>query len=57
MLLYSRSVEMFLASATLISAPVRRAEDSAARRRPNVLFLFSDDQRADTLAALGNTHV
>jgi arylsulfatase A-like enzyme len=23
-------------------------------RRPNILFLFSDDQRADTIAALGN---
>jgi arylsulfatase A-like enzyme len=28
---------------------------AAAPRRPNVLFLFSDDQRADTIAALGNT--
>ena len=26
-------------------------------RRPNVVFLFSDDQRADTIAALGNTHI
>jgi arylsulfatase A-like enzyme len=25
--------------------------------KPNVLFLFSDDQRADTLAALGNSHI
>lgn len=25
--------------------------------RPNVLFLFSDDQRADTIAALGNAHI
>src|SRR2546423_11424205 len=33
---------------------VRAAEDV---RRPNVLFLFSDDQRADTLAALGNSHI
>ncbi len=29
----------------------------AAERPPNVLFLFSDDQRADTIAALGNEHV
>lgn len=28
-----------------------------AAERPNVLFIFSDDQRADTIAALGNTHV
>lgn len=28
-----------------------------AADRPNVLFLFSDDQRADTIAALGNAHL
>jgi arylsulfatase A-like enzyme len=26
-------------------------------KKPNVLFLFSDDQRADTIAALGNEHI
>ena len=26
-------------------------------RRPNVLFLYSDDQRADTIAAMGNPHI
>ena len=26
-------------------------------RRPNVLFLFADDQRADTISALGNPHI
>lgn len=26
-------------------------------RRPNVVFFFSDDQRADTIAALGNKHI
>ncbi|MFM9965793.1 MAG: sulfatase-like hydrolase/transferase, partial [Planctomycetaceae bacterium] len=25
--------------------------------RPNILFLFADDQRADTIAALGNSHI
>ena len=30
---------------------------AAAAPRPNVLFLFSDDQRADTIAALGNAHI
>ncbi len=29
----------------------------AADSRPNVLFLFADDQRADTIAALGNSHI
>lgn len=28
-----------------------------AAAKPNVLFIFSDDQRADTIAALGNTHI
>jgi arylsulfatase A-like enzyme len=27
------------------------------KKRPNVLFLFTDDQRADTIAALGNKHI
>ncbi len=30
---------------------------SAADARPNVLFIFTDDQRADTIAALGNPHI
>ena len=34
-----------------IAAPV------SDTRRPNILFLFSDDQRADTLHALGNRHI
>ncbi len=36
----------------LVSAAVVNAAE-----RPNVLFLFSDDQRADTIAALGNKHI
>src|SRR4051794_11464104 len=30
------------------------AHAADAASRPNVLFLFADDQRADTIAALGN---
>jgi arylsulfatase A-like enzyme len=33
------------------AAPVLAAE------RPNILFLFADDQRADTIAAHGNRHI
>ena len=29
----------------------------AKGKRPNVLFLFTDDQRADTISALGNPHI
>jgi len=35
--------------ALLAGAPLRAAQ------RPNILFLFSDDQRADTIHALGNS--
>ncbi len=31
--------------------------DAGPARRPNVLFLFNDDQRADTIGALGNPHI
>ena len=30
---------------------------SSGAARPNILFLFSDDQRADTIAVLGNRHI
>lgn len=33
------------------------AAEKAAQRRPNILFLFADDQRADTIAAWGNPHI
>lgn len=29
----------------------------AQKKRPNIVFLFSDDQRKDTVAALGNRHI
>jgi arylsulfatase A-like enzyme len=31
-----------------------RGQEAATPRRPNILFLFTDDQRADTIHALGN---
>ena len=40
---------------TLIAAlSVLCCSASAAGSKPNVLFIFNDDQRADTIAALGN---
>src|SRR5687768_2842609 len=33
------------------------AQDDPGARRPNILFLFSDDQRADTIGALGNAGI
>jgi arylsulfatase A-like enzyme len=50
---------LFWTAVTILAAllgPAARAADAPARR-PNVLFLFSDDQRADTIAELGNGHI
>src|SRR4051812_1975253 len=35
----------------------RPASTGAKQRRPNILFLFTDDQRADTIGALGNSSI
>ena len=34
--------------------PLAQATDRKPRRKPNVVLIFSDDQRFDTIAALGN---
>ncbi len=41
--------------ALLGAASLRAATPTIAR--PNILFIFADDQRADTIAALGNAHI
>ncbi|WZO98216.1 sulfatase-like hydrolase/transferase [Isosphaeraceae bacterium EP7] len=49
---------LVLALALVAGAATSRAGESVPEKaRPNVLFLFSDDQRADTVAALGNAHI
>jgi arylsulfatase A-like enzyme/acetyl esterase/lipase len=40
-----------------VSAAATGGSGSTAKTRPNVLFFFMDDQRADTIAALGNVHI
>lgn len=44
----------FLLLPILLATSVARA---AAPERPNILFIFSDDQRADTIRALGNNEI
>jgi len=46
----------FTFAATLILCPPSLAAEIAAQP-PNILFLFTDDQQADTIAALGNPHI
>jgi arylsulfatase A-like enzyme len=41
-------------SCVLLWATGLATADAAERQAPNILFLFADDQRADTIAALGN---
>ena len=43
---------LFALVTALLVCGIAHAE--APKRKPNVLFLFTDDQRADTIAALGN---
>jgi len=50
-----------LGCATLSAAACAVADSAApaapAAPRPNILFFFADDMRADTIAALGNTNI
>src|SRR2546421_5483091 len=39
----------------VLQLPSIHADDSD--KKPNVIFLFADDQRADTIGALGNPHI
>jgi len=54
---YHRIMGIFLILGLSSAPTICRAEDGEASRRPNILFLLSDDQRADTIAALGNKHL
>src|SRR5258708_33553825 len=47
----TRTLVSLAGAAALLIAPVSPAAEPA---RPNVLFLFADDQRADTIPAWGN---
>ncbi|MEM6569071.1 MAG: sulfatase-like hydrolase/transferase [Planctomycetota bacterium] len=48
------SVLILLAAATLGAPSNRGAEARSEDQRPNVVFLFADDQRVDTIGAWGN---
>jgi arylsulfatase A-like enzyme len=41
----------------LLSAPALASDTPMSVAKPNILFLFADDQRADTIAAHGNPHI
>src|SRR5258708_9271925 len=47
----------FLTALLLSPLTALHAADAPPHSKPNILFLFSDDQRADTIAGLGNSHI
>jgi arylsulfatase A-like enzyme len=47
-------VLLALGSGSVLPGTRAQGQTAAVPRRPNVLFLFTDDQRADTIHALGN---
>jgi len=50
-------MKSFLAAFVLLSLPGTFGLAAEGGAKPNVLFLFSDDQRADTIGALGNAAI
>src|SRR5690242_2960494 len=46
-----------LAVLAALFGPVAGLFAADAPRKPNILILFADDQRADTIAAWGNRHI
>src|SRR5262245_1039112 len=52
-----KAIAPLIAAVLFCLSGVRSAADAAKAQRLNILFLFSDDQRADTIAALGNRHI
>src|SRR5436305_5880515 len=52
--LFFFSLPLLITSLLLCWAPLEAAPSA---KRPNILFLFADDQRADTIAAWGNAHI
>jgi len=50
-------LQALLATSLLFAAVVTGARAAANATPPNILFIFADDHRADTIAALGNAHI
>jgi len=50
-------LSLLLACYAIAILPKKLLAADAKSKRPNVLFLFTDDQRADTIGALGNEQI
>src|SRR5689334_17768288 len=47
----------FFTAALCAVIPISSVCAAETGKKPNVIFLFADDQRADTIGALGNPHI
>lgn len=50
-------LKTFAIGATTLAVPRMLRGSSVSQRSPNILFLLADDQRPDTVAAYGNSHI
>ncbi|GAB4141605.1 MAG: sulfatase-like hydrolase/transferase [Planctomycetaceae bacterium] len=50
-------VGFLLLLSLIVSLPMKLTLAAKAKKRPNILFLFADDQNAGTVGAFGNPHV
>jgi arylsulfatase A-like enzyme len=51
------TIVQYLLPLFLLASPALAADGPKPAARPNILFLFADDQRADAIAAYGNPHI
>ena len=51
------SLLALLIGGAFASSEVAHAASDSARKRPNIILLFADDQRPDTVGAFGNPHI
>jgi len=56
-LLAIRAIRGRFLCAALVTLTAAAAPAADVPKKPHVIFLFADDQRADTIAALGNPHI
>jgi arylsulfatase A-like enzyme len=50
-------ISLCVLGAFVVQASAAKPHSDGTERSPNVIFLFADDQRADTIGAHGNSHI
>ncbi len=53
-----KRITLLVCAISLLAAPIQpQPQTATSAKRPNILFLFADDMRADTIRAWGNPHI